>query len=94
MKNEALDKIKEIFYNCKKHSNKWIKSFFPKRFKSYSLNEQNDVLLNAMKLYYDMNKIKLDNIEPDNFQHKAKIEWLKEKSGPESELEYILSIAQ
>ena len=46
-----------------------------------------------MKLYNDRNKIKLDNIEPDNFQHKAKIEWLKEKPGPESELEYILFIA-
>ena len=45
-----------------------------------------------MKLYNDRNKIKLNNIEPDNFQHKAKIEWLKEKPGPESELEYILFI--
>ena len=60
--------------------------------KRYSLNEQNDVLLNAMKLYNDRNKIKLDNIEPDHFQNKAKIELLKEKSGPESELEYILFI--
>ena len=45
-----------------------------------------------MKLYNDRNKIKLDNIEPDHFQNKAKIELLKEKSGPESELEYILFI--
>ena len=47
-----------------------------------------------MKLYNDRNKIKLANIKPDNFQHKVKIEELKEKSGPESELEYILCIAQ
>ena len=47
-----------------------------------------------MKLYNDRNKIELANIKPDNFQHKVKIEELKEKSGPESELEYILCIAQ
>ena len=76
--NEALIKTYKIFLNRKTNPKKRNKKLLSKNFKENILEDQKNILINAMKLCNGKNKIiKLyedKNIKPSNFSHNAKSE--------------------
>ena len=87
--DEVLNMAKIILKNSKEKLFKKVKTFFQKNFKYGILEEQKDVLLNAVRLYDSRSKIiKLfenKNIKSSNYPHNAKSELILEPKEYESE---------
>ena len=77
---KTLTKANKKFLNSKTNPRKKIKSFFPKNFKEDILEDQNNILINKMKLYNDRNKV-IKLFEGKNF--KLRDYSLNAKSEPE-----------